>query len=81
MGSVWQRSLPIVCCYYANDSLKYHNYMYNTIYVREIIGQSIYCIAENVDGRRHWQFQLFRLFGGENFGKWSTNKIQILNIP
>ena len=41
----------------------------------------IYCIAENVGGRKHWQIQLFGLFGEENFGEWPTNKIRILNIP
>ena len=39
-----------------------------------------YRIVENVGGRKYWQIQLFRLFGGENFGEWPTNKIQILSI-
>ena len=30
---------------------------------------------------KHWQIQLFGLFGEENFGEWPTNKIQTLNIP
>ena len=29
-----------------------------------------YRIAENVGGRKLWRIQLFRLFGGENFGEW-----------
>ena len=38
-------------------------------------------VVENTGGRKHWQNQLFRLFGVENFGKWPTNeKLQILNI-
>ena len=38
-------------------------------------------VVENIGGRKHWQNQLFRLFGAENFGKWPTNeKLQILNI-
>ena len=34
-----------------------------------------YCIAKNFGGRKYWRIQLFELFGGENFGKWSPNKI------
>ena len=30
----------------------------------------MYGIAENVGGRKLWRIQLFRLFGGENFGEW-----------
>ena len=38
-------------------------------------------VVENTGGRKHWQNQLIRLFGVENFGKWPTNeKLQILNI-
>ena len=40
-----------------------------------------YCIEENVGRRNHWQIQLFKLFGEENYGKCPTNKIQISNIP
>ena len=40
-----------------------------------------YRIAENVGGRKHWQIQLFGLFGEANFGESPTNKIWILNIP
>ena len=31
---------------------------------------AIYRIAENIGGRKLWRIQLFRLFGGENFGEW-----------
>ena len=39
-----------------------------------------YHIAENVDGRKHWQTKLFKLFGVENCGKYLT-KIWMLSIP
>ena len=36
---------------------------------------------ENIGDRKHWQIQLFRLFEGENFSKWPTTEMQILNFP
>ena len=44
-------------------------YVHNILYVAEIIG-----------GMKHSQFQLFRLFGGERFGKWPNNGKWILKI-
>ena len=40
-----------------------------------------YRIVENIGGRKHWQIQLFGLFGEDNFDECPTNKIRILNIP
>ena len=41
----------------------------------------IYHMTENVGRRKHWQNQLFRLFGGESFGEWPTNEIAtVMNI-
>ena len=35
-----------------------------------------YCRVENLHcGRKHWQIQLFELFGGENLGEWSPMDI------
>ena len=30
-------------------------------------------LAENIGTIKHWQIQLFRLFGGERFGEWPNN--------
>ena len=36
--------------------------------------QKHYRIAENVGGIKHWQIQLFGLFGEENFGEWPPKR-------
>ena len=40
-----------------------------------------YRIEENIGRRKHWQIQLFELFGEDNFSECLTNKIRILSIP
>ena len=36
---------------------------------------------DNVDRGKHWGIHLFRLFWGETFDKWPTNKIMDIELP